>query len=120
MKRKRDRRDIIDRENMRDPLGEMISAIDKIEGDAIAYVNKRRRKKGIPMEKISSAEMIERAGGVTEDQKRGAQEMIDRIKAKYADFKIALDDVLAVHVAQGLPFEHIEKTLTGMIEEDKE
>jgi hypothetical protein len=72
------------------------------------------------MEKLSSAEMIERAGGVTEDQRRDAQEMINRMQAKHADFKIALDDVLVMHVAHGLTFDHIEKTLSDMIEEDEE
>jgi hypothetical protein len=71
------------------------------------------------MEKITSVEMLERAGGATAEQKRGAQEMIDRMAAKYSGFKIAVEDVLVMHVAHGLSFEHIEKTLSGMIEGDK-
>jgi len=67
------------------------------------------------MTQISSTEMLEKAGGYTEEQQHGAQEMIDRIKSRHDSFKIAVEDVLVMHVAQNLSFEHIESTLESMI-----
>ena len=69
---------------------------------------------------ISSEDIIERSGGATDEQRRGAQAMIDRMASKYKGFKIKLEDVLVMHVAQGLSFEHIERTLSEMIKEDEE
>lgn len=43
-----------DKENMRDPIGNMIRAIDKIEGDAISYVHRLKRKGKIALERGKS------------------------------------------------------------------
>ena len=70
------------------------------------------------MEKISSHDLLQRAGGATEDQNSQAQAMINRMSKKYVGFKIAIDDVLVMHVAHGMSFEHIEQTLSGMMIDD--
>jgi len=79
------------------------------------YINPEAYNEIPKIAQISSAAMLDRAGGYTEKQKQEAEAMIERISKDHKEFKISVEDVLVMHIAHNLSFEHIESTLRGMI-----
>ena len=68
---------------------------------------------------ITSEEVLKRGGGTTDEQTHQAQEFIKRMTDKYADFKMALNDVLVMHVTHNLTFEQIESYVTELTEKEE-